>query len=100
MKTKKTLCLIFLLVAGTLTACTRENPCQPTSSAVHTAADAVSAVSGPPQSSAVADSSGLKKEISSQNSELQDILNNLNGIGDSAAGLDKATSSDLAVPEN
>lgn len=94
MKKKILPVLFLLLLLGALTACTHkalgQKQLPPASQS-----GASSAVS--PGDAAAA--SGIASSTT-QNEDLQNILNNLNRIGDSADSLDRATSSDLAIPDN
>lgn len=91
--------LLLLFLAGTLMACTHRVPKQ--LSAVTASNSSTSSTVASHSSAAVSScESGVAASNSSQNRELQKILDNVNSIGNSADSLDKAGSSDLAIPEN
>lgn len=94
MKRKIVSALLLLFLAGALTACTHKAFGQP-QPAPASRSSTSSAVS--PGDTAAA--SGITSSAT-QNEDLQNILNNLNRIGNSADSLDRATSSDLTIPDN
>ena len=91
--------LLLLFLAGTLIACTHIVPKQH-STVTASNSSTTSAIASRSSAAVSSGKSGAAASNSSQNQELQKILDNVNSIGNSADSLDNAGSSDLAIPEN